>query len=133
MYYKAISADPPEINLVPEYTNSLLSYVVKVEGSERARSRRRTSTEQIAALGQALPATLVVGTPSTAEDKDVIVCTKAVADKYSLKTLSDLAKVAGEITLGAPPEFETRSPFGIPGFKELYGATFKSFVPAEDR
>src|SRR5690349_16319744 len=27
VYYKAISADPAEINLVPEYTNSLLSFV----------------------------------------------------------------------------------------------------------
>ncbi len=128
VYYKAISADPPEITMVPEYTNSLLSYVVKSK-DPNAQITAANVQEQIAALGQALPASLVVGTPSTAEDKDVIVCTKAVADKYSLKTLSDLAKVSGNITLGAPPEFETRSPFGIPGFKEKYGATFKSFVP----
>lgn len=128
VYYKAISADPAEINLVPEYTNSLLSFVVKSK-DPNAQITATNVDEQITALGQALPATLVVGKPSTAEDKDVIVCTKAVADKYSLKTLSDLAKVSGEITLGAPAEFETRSPFGIPGFKELYGATFKSFVP----
>ncbi|MEO5901266.1 MAG: glycine betaine ABC transporter substrate-binding protein, partial [Ilumatobacteraceae bacterium] len=31
--------------------------------------------------------------------------------------------------LGAPAEFETRSPFGLVGFKSLYGATFKEFVP----
>jgi osmoprotectant transport system substrate-binding protein len=128
VYYKAISAEPPEINLVPEYTNSLLSFVVKAKDAN-AKVTATNVEEQITALGAALPATLVVGTPSAAEDKDVIVCTKDVADKHSLKTLSDLAKVAGEITLGAPPEFETRSPFGIPGFKELYGATFKSFVP----
>jgi osmoprotectant transport system substrate-binding protein len=128
VYYKAISSEPPEINLVPEYTNSLLSFVVKSKDAN-AQVTAKNVQEQVAALGTALPATLVVGTPSTAEDKDVIVCTKAVADKYSLKTLSDLAKVSGEITLGAPPEFETRSPFGIPGFKELYGATFKAFVP----
>jgi osmoprotectant transport system substrate-binding protein len=128
VYYKAISAEPPEINLVPEYTNSLLSFVVKSKDANATVTAKNVQ-EQITALGSALPATLVVGTPSTAEDKDVIVCTKAVADKYSLKTLSDLAKVSGEITLGAPPEFETRSPFGIPGFKDLYGATFKAFVP----
>ena len=128
VYYKAISAEPPEINLVPEYTNSLLSFVVKAN-DPNAQITATNVQEQITALQGALPATLVVGTPSTAEDKDVIVCTKEVADKHSLKTLSDLAKVSSEITLGAPPEFETRSPFGIPGFKELYGATFKSFVP----
>ena len=37
--------------------------------------------------------------------------------------------MSGEITLGAPPEFETRRRSASPGFKELYGATFKSFVP----
>jgi osmoprotectant transport system substrate-binding protein len=130
VYYKAISGDPAEINLVPEYTNSLLSYVVKLK-DPNATITAKNVAEQITALGTALPATLVVGTPSTAEDKDVIVCRKDVADKYSLKTLSDLAKVSGEITIGAPPEFETRSPFGIPGFKELYGATFKSFTPLQ--
>jgi osmoprotectant transport system substrate-binding protein len=128
VYYKAISSEPPEITMVPEYTNSLLSYVVKSK-DPNAQVTAKNVQEQVTALGQALPASLVVGTPSAAEDKDVIVCTKDVAEKNSLKNLSDLAKVASSITLGAPPEFETRSPFGIPGFKEQYGATFKSFVP----
>ena len=70
-------------------------------------------------------------TPSTAEDKDVIVCNKETTDKYSFKSLSDLAAKSGEITLGGPPEFATRTPFGIPGFKQFYNATFKSFVPLE--
>ncbi len=130
VYYKAITASPPEIDLVPEYTNSLLSYVVKSKDPNATISARNV-TEQVAELGKVLPATLTVGTPSTAEDKDVIVCRKDVADTYSLKTLSDLAKVSGEITLGAPPEFENRSPFGIAGFKEIYGATFKAFVPLQ--
>jgi osmoprotectant transport system substrate-binding protein len=45
--------------------------------------------------------------------------------------MSDLAAKSGEITLGGPPEFATRSPFGIPGLKQLYNANFKSFVPLE--
>jgi len=130
VYYKAISASPPEINLVPEYTNSLLSFVVK-EKDPNATATAKTIDEQVAALGQALPATLVVGKSSTAEDKDGIVCRKDVADKYSLKTLSDLAKVADQITLGAAPEFETRAGLGIPGLKDVYGATFKAFVPLQ--
>jgi osmoprotectant transport system substrate-binding protein len=53
-----------------------------------------------------------------------------VADAHSLTNLSDLAKVSADITLGAPPEFEGRSPFGIVGFKQIYGAgDFKKFVP----
>ena len=36
-----------------------------------------------------------------------------------------------DITLGGPPEFADRSPFGIPGFKQFYNAEFKRFVPLE--
>ena len=128
VYYKAISASPPEITLVPEYTNSLLSYVIKLDNPD-ASPDATTIEEQADALKAALPDSLTIAAPSAAEDKDVIVCNKATADKYSLKTLSDLAGVSAEITLGAPAEFETRSPFGLEGFKSLYGATFKEFVP----
>jgi osmoprotectant transport system substrate-binding protein len=125
-YYAAISGG--ELDLLPEYTNSLLSFILKAKGQSPT---AKNVTEQVTALKEALPANLTVLTPSTAEDKDVIVCNKQTTDKYGFKTLSDLAAKSSEITLGGPPEFATRSPFGIPGLKQLYNATFKSFVPLE--
>ncbi len=127
-YYAAIESN--EIQLIPEYTNSLLSFVLR-QADPNATPDAATVDEQITALGEALPDTLVVGAPSTAEDKDVIVCSGEVAEQYSLTDLSSLAAVAGEITLGAPPEFEDRSPFGLVGLKDLYGAEFEAFVPLE--
>lgn len=127
-YYQAIVDN--EIQLVPEYTNSLLSYVLRLADPDASPTAANID-EQVTALQEALPDTLTVGTPSTAEDKDVIVCSQAVAEEHSLVTLSDLAAVSGEITLGAPPEFETRSPFGLVGFKDIYEAEFKEFVPLE--
>jgi osmoprotectant transport system substrate-binding protein len=126
LYYQAIVSN--EIQLVPEYTNSLLSFVLRQDDPEASPTAKNVE-EQVTALREALPDTLTIGTPSSAEDKDVIVCSSAVAEKYSLRTLSDLSKVAGEITLGAPPEFEERSPFGLVGFEEIYGAEFGEFVP----
>src|SRR4051812_44317786 len=111
-YYQALSNG--EIDLMPEYTNSLLSYVLRLK-DKNAVPTATTVQQQIDALNAALPSTLEVLPASTAEDKDVIVCNKTTEDKYSFKTLSDLAKTSGEITLGGPPEFATRSPFGIPG------------------
>jgi osmoprotectant transport system substrate-binding protein len=70
-------------------------------------------------------------TPSTAEDKDVIVCNQDTIDAHDISDLSGLAEVSGEITLGGPPEFAERSPFGIPGLQEFYGAEFAEFVPLE--
>lgn len=127
-YYAAVESN--EIQLVPEYTNSLLSFVLR-QSDPNAKPEATTIDEQITELDAALPDTLAVGTPSTAEDKDVIVCSKAVADQYSLTDLSSLAAVADQITLGAPPEFEDRSPFGLAGLKDLYGAEFEEFVPLE--
>ena len=127
-YYKAISGG--ELDLMPEYTNSLLSFVER-QKDPNAVPKAKNVTEQVAELKANLPSNLTVLTPSTAEDKDVIVCNKETEDKYSFKTLSDLAAKSGEITLGGPPEFATRSPFGIPGLKQLYNATFKSFTPLE--
>ena len=63
---------------------------------------------------------------SKAEDKDAIVVTKATADKYNLKSIADLAAVANKLTLGAPPEFQTRAD-GIPGLKKIYNVNFKTF------
>jgi osmoprotectant transport system substrate-binding protein len=117
-----------ELDLMPEYTNSLLSYVLRLK-DKNAVPTATTVQQQIDALNAALPSNLEVLPASTAEDKDVIVCNKTTEDKYSFKTLSDLAAKSGEITLGGPPEFATRSPFGIPGFQQLYKANFKSFVP----
>jgi osmoprotectant transport system substrate-binding protein len=127
VYYSAI--EDGEIDVVPEYTNSLLSFVVKA-ADPNATIEASNVEEQVAALGEALPEGLEVLTPSTAEDKDVIVCTAEAAEQYGLTNLSDLGANSAEIRLGAPPEFETRSPFGLVGFQEIYGATeFKEFVP----
>lgn len=127
-YYKAITAG--ELDLLPEYTNSLLSYVERLKNKDAVPAAKNVA-QQVDELKANLPDTLTVLPPSTAEDKDVIVCNKETTDKYQFKTLSDLATKAGEITLGGPPEFATRSPFGIPGLKQFYNATFKSFVPLE--
>ena len=126
VYFAAIESG--EIDLVPEYTNSLLSFVLRQSDPE-ALPEATNVEEQVTDLGEALPEGLEVLTPSEAEDKDVIACTQEAADEHGLVTLTDLGEASGEITLGGPPEFETRSPAGIEGFREIYGAEFAEFVP----
>jgi osmoprotectant transport system substrate-binding protein len=43
-----------------------------------------------------------------------------------LTSISDLAAVAGDLTLGAGPEWKTRAS-GVPGLERVYGVKFKSF------
>jgi len=128
VYIQAIEG--AEIDLLPEYTGSLLSFLVQRD-DPNALPTATTVDEQVTELGTVLPAGLEVLTPSTAEDKDVIVCTSDAAEAHDLTDLSSLAAASAEITIAGPPEFETRSPFGIKGFKDVYGAEFKEFVPLQ--
>ncbi len=121
VYLKALQDG--SIDLVPEYSGVLLQYFDKTATA--------TSSEDVyAALEKAVPEGLTVLEQSAAEDKDSITVTRATADEYKLKSIADLAPVAGEFVLGGPPEFATR-PTGVPGLQEKYGLTFKEFKPLD--
>jgi osmoprotectant transport system substrate-binding protein len=108
------------IDLVPEYTGALLSYL-------DPKSTAATTEAVTGELKSKLPPGVSMLTASPAEDKDVVAVTKATADKYKLKTISDLAPVAGELVLGGPPEWKTRQQ-GVVGLRDVYGLNFKDFV-----
>lgn len=108
------------IDLVPEYTGALLSYL-------DPKSTAATPDSVTSELKTKLPEGISMLTPSPAEDKDVVAVTQATADKYKLKTISDLAPVAGELVPGGPAEWKTRQQ-GVVGLRDVYGLNFKDFV-----
>jgi osmoprotectant transport system substrate-binding protein len=108
------------IDLVPEYTGAFLSYL---DPKSTAATPQAVTSE----LSTKLPSGTAMLTPSPAEDKDVVAVTQATADKYKLKTISDLKPVAAELVLGGPPEWKTRTQ-GVVGLRDLYGLNFKDFV-----
>jgi osmoprotectant transport system substrate-binding protein len=107
------------IDLIPEYTGVLLQFINK-EATEVE------SEEVYTALKEVLPENLIVLDKAEAEDKDAIVVTRDTADKWDLKSIEDLVPHCGEVVFGGPTEIQER-PDGIPGIKETYGCTFKSF------
>ena len=119
IYIKAL--DDGSIDLIPEYTGALALYFDP--------NFDKTDPDEVySALQGLLPDNLTVLEKSAAEDKDSIVVTKETADSNNLSTVGDLKGVAGDMTLGAPPEFKTRAQ-GVPGLEETYGVTFGSFRP----
>ncbi|MCQ1999378.1 ABC transporter substrate-binding protein [Arthrobacter zhaoxinii] len=112
------------IDLIPEYTGALLVHADPETDLVDA-------GEIVDSLSEKLPENLVVLEPSEAEDKDAMVVTAATAEKYQLESIEDLAKVCGELTLGAPAEFAERTQ-GLAGLKEKYGCEFKEFTPIGD-
>src|SRR5262249_48005594 len=57
---------------------------------------------------------------SPMNDSQGLATTQAIASKYGLHTLSDLAKAAPKLRLATIPEFLSR-PDGLPGLQKLYG------------
>ncbi|HEX3650137.1 MAG TPA: ABC transporter substrate-binding protein [Pseudonocardiaceae bacterium] len=111
------------INLIPEYTGTLLQYLNK-------NATQVSSPDVYTALKQQLPAGLTVLNMAAAEDSDAIVVTKQTADRYHAKSIADLAPHCGQLTFGGPSEIQTR-PDGLPGFKKNYNCVFGSFKPLD--
>lgn len=101
-----------DIDVVPEYAATLATFLSgKVEGKnakDPSSSELNTTVTNLKALGDKVG--LVFGTPSAAQDQNAFAVTTAFADKYGVKTLSDLAsKCSGAATvLGGPPECPQR-------------------------
>jgi osmoprotectant transport system substrate-binding protein len=119
VYIKALQ--DKSIDIVPEYTGSLLTFL-------KGNAASQDPDTVYAALQKTLPADLVVLNKSTAEDKNSMVVTKDTASKLALKSIADLAAHQNDITVAAPPEFQTRQQ-GLVGLASVYGFTPKNFLP----
>ncbi|MGM1062941.1 ABC transporter substrate-binding protein, partial [Saccharothrix sp. Mg75] len=99
------------LGVVPEYTGNLLNYFDKANTATEAE-------EVYAALKSKTPSGLEVLAKSEAEDKDVLVVTKATADS-GVKSIADLG--SGKYVLGAAGEWAQRWESKV---NELYGVSF---------
>ncbi|UKA58285.1 ABC transporter substrate-binding protein [Arthrobacter sp. FW306-2-2C-D06B] len=107
------------IDLMPEYGGALLQYL-------DASTKAVTSDEVTKELSTRIPSGLTQLTASKAQDKDVLAVKKETADKYNLKSVSDLQPAAKDLVLGGPPEWKTRIN-GVAGLKSVYNLDFKEF------
>ncbi len=111
-----------DIDLYPEYTSTALLTVLKkdpIADPAQIFSTVKSEYEQQFKLTWL--------TPSPFNDTNGLATTKEIADKYGIKTYSDLATKAPELRLGGPAEFAER-PDGIKGLQQTYGGfQFKEF------
>jgi osmoprotectant transport system substrate-binding protein len=109
-----------DIDLYPEYLGSYINFL------DKTATVPSDPAAAVATLNKLLETKkLKAATPAAAEDRNTFVVTKATADKYTLKNVSDLAKVKDAITLGGPPECPTRA-FCLVGLKDTYGLKFNA-------
>jgi osmoprotectant transport system substrate-binding protein len=105
-----------QLDLVPEFVGTLDTFLGGTATNDLSKTLAQAKTE-----AEANGFTLT--TPAEADSVNTFVVTKATADKYSLKTISDLAKVTTPLKFGGPPECPTR-PYCIAGLKSTYGLKF---------
>ena len=113
------------IDVKPEYLSSLLLFLdPNAEASPDAADVARQNAQLLRSTG------LTLLTPSAAEDTNQFVANAETAERFHLTTMSSLAPVADQLTLGGPPECPQR-PFCLPGLHEVYGVLFDDFTPLD--
>ncbi len=104
-----------EIDLYPEYTGTALLVVLK--------SRLHGDPAQTFGYVKEQYATrygLTWLDAAPMNNTEALATTGAIAARYELRTLSDVAAAAPHLRLGAVPEFVSR-PDGLPGLRRVYG------------
>ena len=110
------------IDVFPEYTGSLLSYL---SSQKETPSPDSDTTYEAAdeALGEKR-ITLLEYAP--AQDKDGIVTNSETAKDLDLEKISDLEEHASDLVFGGPPECRERQAC-LKGLADVYGIEFKEF------
>jgi osmoprotectant transport system substrate-binding protein len=114
-----------QIDLKPEYLSSLLLFV------DPNAPASNDGADVLDLLRDRLePKGIDVLTPAQAEDTNQFVANAETARRFGLTSMTSLAAVANQLTLGAPPECPQR-PFCIAGLKSTYGILFDDFEPLD--
>ena len=110
------------VEFVPEYAGSALEFLTGGEGlatSDEALTHDRL--EQVfAERGVAVLA------PAPAQDQNGFAVSRETADRYGLRSISQLVPEAPELAFGGPPECPER-PLCLGGLEDVYGLEFGTF------
>jgi len=111
------------VDLVPEYAGSALDFVTV--------GRQHATADPVAThdlLVRALrPRGVAVLAASAAQDQNAVAVTSTTALENHIRSISDLAPVAGGLRFGGPPECPQR-PLCLIGLQQTYGLHFGEFV-----
>ena len=115
------------VDVVPEYLGSALAYFDPgaAVASLDASAIHKRLVEALSRSG------VEVLAPAPAENQNGFAVTAATAERYGLRTLSDLGPVAGELVFGGPPECRERR-LCLAGLQSRYELQFADFVALGD-
>jgi glycine betaine/choline ABC-type transport system substrate-binding protein len=114
-----------QLAMYPEYLDNWDSAVAGIQRSFKTRS-----AAYLAGQLYALKHGLELLNPTPFSNTNAIGVTFNYAVQNGVQSIPDLIKVAGQLTLGAPPQFQ-QSPAGLPAIESTYTVVPGAFKPLE--
>lgn len=115
-----------QIDLYPEYTGTALLTVLKLPVNSDRQAVYDTVAKEYKEKFN-----LVWLDPAPMNNTQALAMTQEGAQKYGIKTISDLVAKASQLTIVTTPEFQERED-GLPGLKRVYGDfDFKKLTPVD--
>jgi osmoprotectant transport system substrate-binding protein len=121
------AVEKSRIDAYPEYTGTALLAFFGKRSDDIPRGDQAAYEEARAGFAAEHPP-LVAYPPTPFTSSNEVAVTRATARRYELRKISDLAKVAGRLTLWGPPECRRRHDCLL-GLEQAYGLHFKRFMP----
>ena len=114
------------VEFVPEYAGSALEFLTGGEGvaTSNEEATHGRLKDAFAERGVAVLA------PAPAQDQNGFAVSRETADRYGLRTISQLVPEASQLVFGGPPECPER-PLCLGGLEDLYGLEFGAFEPLD--
>lgn len=115
-----------QVDIYPEYTGTGLLTVLKLPSNTD-----RQAVYNAIKDGYKQQFNLVWLDPAPMNNTQALAMKKDVAAAKGIKTISDMAAQAAELTMIGPPEFEQRED-GLPGISQAYGDfKLKAYIPVD--
>jgi osmoprotectant transport system substrate-binding protein len=118
-----------EISAYPEYTGTALLSFFGKKADQLPKDPQAAYEEAKQGFAAENPP-LVAYPPTPFTSSNEVAVTKETAAKYKLQNISDLSKVAGQLTLYGSPECRKRLDCLL-GLQQVYGLKFKKFTPVD--
>ncbi len=128
--YMASGQFPGAIQVVPEYLGGIADKLNAMQNGSDAKPVTTPDAQQTIDNVQPLAkkAGITLLQPSQATDQNAFFVTKQFADKFNLKTLSDLGKLNKKVVLAAAPDCEGRTDCAG-GLTKTYGIDITKVLP----
>lgn len=115
-----------QVDVYPEYTGTGLLTVLKLPSNTNPEAVYNAVRD-----GYKSQFDLVWLAPAPMNNTQALAMKKDVAAARGIKTISDMAAQANELTMIGPPEFEQRED-GLPGISKAYGDfKMKAYIPVD--